>query len=236
MNELVSIIIPVYNHAETIVSSLASIIEQTYRPIEVIIVDDGSTDDLDFVIKPYLEKINSEDISFKLIKQINAGAPAARNNGYEHSSGQYIIFFDADTVAKPEMIEKLHDKLAVTNFSFAYSAFKYGFKTFLSREFDASELKKNNYIDVSALIRREDFPGFDRSLKRFQDWDLWLSMLEKNKTGIYLPEVLYRKITGGRSGMSRWLPRFFYHLPFKTKSVRSYENSKKIVQKKHGLI
>lgn len=236
MPNLISVIIPVYNHAVTLEETIRSILKQTYRPIEIIIVDDGSTDDFDVVMKKCKIAIEKAGLALKIIKQNNSGAPVARNNGFFNSSGQFVIFIDADTVLEPEMLDKLFKSLILSNRSYAYSDFKYGWKKFLCKQFDPDLLRRNNYIDVSALIKREDFCGFDPSLKRFQDWDLWLTMLEKNKTGVYVPGMLYKKITKGRKGMSRWLPSIFYQLPFKTKSVRDYEASRDIVRQKHGLL
>jgi hypothetical protein len=119
--------------------------------------------------------------------------------------------------------------------SYAYSGFKFGWKVMRPVVFNSEDLKQNNYIDVTSLIRRSDFSGFDESIKKFQDWDLWLTMLEKNKTGVCVPEILYTKIVGGRVGISQWLPGFVYRLPWKGKAVRRFEEARDIVRKKHGL-
>ena len=105
----------------------------------------------------------------------------------------------------------------------------------LSRPFSAEKLKELNYIDVTALIRRNQAVPFDQKIKRFQDWDLWLTMLEQNKTGIFVPEILYKKAVGVRQGISQWLPRFVYKLPWKIKAVKEYEAAREIVLQKHGL-
>jgi glycosyltransferase involved in cell wall biosynthesis len=234
--KLVSIIIPVYNHARRLKQSLFSISEQTYRNLEIIIVNDGSTDDFE---QQFLAIKNSPELSrlkIILINQKNSGAPAARNRGFVESTGEFIIFWDADTVGKPEMLRKMVNALEENKeASYAYSGFLFGVKKFSSKPFDAVELKKVNYIDTTSLIRRSDMLFFDPALKKFQDWDLWLNMLSKNKIGIYIPEILYKKFVGGRKGISEWLPRFAYHLPWKLPAVRRYEQARNIILAKHGL-
>jgi hypothetical protein len=120
--------------------------------------------------------------------------------------------------------------------SYAYSRFKFGWKKMKSHEFEPELLKKINYIDTTSLIRRADFPigGFDESLKRFQDWDLWLTMLVNKKTGVFVPEVLFKKIVNGRRGISSWLPSFIFKLPWKTKKVLEYKKAKEVILKKHN--
>lgn len=236
MNKLVSIIIPIYNQAEIISLTVDSILNQSYKNLEVIIVNDGSTDNILSIIDEIGNKIQEAGYNFQFINQNNAGAPTARNVGFNKSTGDYVIFLDADTIMEKNMIEDMVFVLDNNQtISYVYSGLKYGWKKFNSRTFDPDILKINNYIDTSSLIRRIDFPGFDISLKRFQDWDLWLTMLEKNKIGFYLPKILYKKITIGRPGMSRWLPSIVYRLPFKIEAVRRYEAAKDIVRKKHQL-
>lgn len=236
MNDLISIIIPIHNHALVVRSSIQSIIHQTYRPIEIIIVNDGSTDNFCEIEKELLSDVNLRQFNLRIINQDNKGAPSARNAGFAVSSGNFVIFWDADTIAKPEMLKKMKHALdSRPSASFVYSDFKFGWKKIFSTEFDAKKLKINNYIDTTSLIRKIDFPGFDESIKRFQDWDLWLTIIGKNKTGIYLPEILYKKLTGKRKGISKWVPRIFFKLPWKIRAVQDYESARRVIVAKHGL-
>ncbi len=240
MSPLISVIIPVYNHAHTLKRTLESLFNQTYRPLEVIVVNDGSTDNFDEVVKECLLLTDGDCIGagsvLSVISQPNSGAPVARNKGFAMSKGEYVIFWDADTLAHPQMLQKMYAYLQKhSEAAYAYSQFKFGWKRIKSQQFDAAKLKQINYIDITSLIRRADFAGFDSSLKRFQDWDLWLSMLEKGKAGIFIPEVLYEKVVGSREGISTWLPKFMYQLPWKSKQVKKYDTAKEIVLRKHGL-
>ncbi|MEK7680939.1 MAG: glycosyltransferase family A protein [Patescibacteria group bacterium] len=266
MNPLTSVIIPVYNHLHTLQKCLESIVNQTYFQqdftfLEFIIVNDGSTDGFEKMIPQIVETIQfpaTEQRSFyageneigasydldpelfkvdvKIINQENQGAAVARNRGFAESKGEYVIFWDADTIARPDMLEKMLNALQKhPEASYAYSRFKFGWKTIKSQPFDAEKLKQVNYIDVTSLIRRVDFLGFDESIKRFQDWDMWLSLLERGKIGVFIPKVLYKKLVGDRKGISSWLPSFFYKLPWKTKQVKKYEEAKEIIIKKHKI-
>ena len=96
---LVSIIISAYNAEKYIEQTLQSVLMQTWHPLEVIIVNDGSTDDTPDIVK----RFNKNGV--KLITQQNKGQDAALNNGYRHSIGQYIKFMDSDDLVNPDMIE-----------------------------------------------------------------------------------------------------------------------------------
>ncbi|OGH81259.1 MAG: hypothetical protein A3I29_02555 [Candidatus Magasanikbacteria bacterium RIFCSPLOWO2_02_FULL_44_11] len=236
MRPLISVIIPIFNHAHLLERILLSLANQSYRPLEVVIVNDGSTDNFLEVMKRIQHREPFVSLHGKVFCQNNQGAAAARNRGFKESTGQFIIFWDADTVAKPEMLEKMMAVLLVHDeAAYVYSKYCFGWKKMKSREFDLKALKKFNYIDTTSLMRREVFGGFDEQLKRFQDWDLWLTLASCGKQGIFLPETLYKKIVGRRRGMSSWLPGFLYHLPWKTKQVKSYEAAQAIILKKHRL-
>jgi glycosyltransferase involved in cell wall biosynthesis len=95
---LVSVIIPTYNRADTIERAVQSVLDQTYREMELIVVDDGSTDNTEDVLRPYSGKII-------LIKQDNAGPSAARNAGIAAAKGAAFAFLDSDDVWLPEKVE-----------------------------------------------------------------------------------------------------------------------------------
>lgn len=240
MKKLISIVIPVYNHAHTLADCLKSIVNcqsnSSKFEVEIVIVNDGSTDNFQEIMDNIL-KNTTYKLKIKIvINQENKGAPAARNRGFKEVSGEYVIFVDADTICSRNMLEQMCEALSShKEVSYVYSQFKFGCKKMKSHKFDGKLLKKVNFIDVTSLIRTKDFIPFDESLKRFQDWDLWLMMLEQKKVGYFLPKVLYKKIVGGRQGISSWLPSWFYKLPWKTKKVLEYEEAKKIIFKKHGL-
>ncbi len=229
----ISVIIPAYNHADTLPACLDSIFSQTLKDLEVIVVNDGSTDETDAAVKPYLDRIIYKTV-------LNGGAPKARNAGFALSTGDYVMFCDADLVFKPEALELLlkalndHAKAA-----YAYCGFRFGWGLFRGLKWSADRLRKINYIHTSALIRRAAFIGFDESIKKFQDWDMWLSMLEKGKTGVAVNKILF-SAKPRKNGMSWWLPKVLYSGFFKAigmnfKSVAKYDNAAAIIAKKHGL-
>ena len=107
MSEIISIIVPVYNVEQYLNRAVKSILSQTYKDIEVILVDDGSTDRSGLICDKYAET----DKRVKVIHKENSGASSARNVGFEKSTGDYILFLDSDDVVDPYMREKLLSKL-----------------------------------------------------------------------------------------------------------------------------
>lgn len=99
----ISAIVPVYNTERLVGRCIDSVIAQTYPEWELILVDDGSTDESFEVLKKY----ESDDARIKVIHQDNAGPGPARNKGIENASGDYIVFIDSDDVIKPNYFEKL---------------------------------------------------------------------------------------------------------------------------------
>lgn len=231
----ISIIIPAYQHASTIGACLDSILAQTITPDEIIVVNDGSTDDLPQALKPYQEKI-------KLINQLNQGSNPTRNRGFKESTSDYIIFCDADVVMQPDMLEKMKDMLdAHPEVSYVYCGFRYGWKRFSSFSFDEARLRRMNYIHTTALIRRVHFPGFDENIKRLQDWDVWLTMLDQGYIGILIDEQLFSvQEDHSRQGISEWRPAFMYSIPWQklgwmSKAMKKYYDARAIIAKKHNL-
>lgn len=102
-NELISVVVPVYKVEAYLHRCVDSILAQTYKHLEVILVDDGSPDSCGEICDSYLEK----DSRIKVIHQKNGGLSAARNAGLEIASGQYILFIDSDDWIKPELCENV---------------------------------------------------------------------------------------------------------------------------------
>jgi glycosyltransferase involved in cell wall biosynthesis len=236
---MISVIIPVYNHAKELKKCFDSILNQNFRDFEVIVVNDGSTDNLEAVLKGYEPVFNKESIEFKIINQENRGASVARNKGFLESKGEYILFLDADIRLKSNMFYKMKSILdKKQEYSYVYSSFKFGFKKFRLWPFSARRLREMPYIHTSSLIRREHFPGFDESLAKFQDWDLWLQMLEQGYKGKWIPRVLFKIKTGGT--MSSWIPSFFYKIPWKKlgikmKDIDRYNDSMDKIKEKYAI-
>lgn len=233
---MISIIIPVYNQGKKLINTLISLEAQTYRDFEVVIVNDGSTDGVETLISNFLRKINPSN-SYLFINQVNQGPPAARNRGFAEARGNYLFFCDADAVLVPKALETLLNALeANPSASYVYSSFLWGRKMFKLDVFDAEKLRRMPYIHTMSLIRRIDYPttGWDKNIKKLQDWDLWLTMLERDKIGLFIPEVLFTVSPGGT--ISSWVPSFAYKLfPF-LNSVKKYKKAVQIIKKKHGLV
>lgn len=105
-----SIIIPLYNKAPYIRKALETVCAQTYRDYEIIVVNDGSTDDSALVAESYLQ--HAEGICYTIISQDNAGVAAARNRGVKHASGQYMAFLDADDWWEPDYLARMAELIA----------------------------------------------------------------------------------------------------------------------------
>ncbi|MDD4271801.1 MAG: glycosyltransferase family A protein [Patescibacteria group bacterium] len=230
---MISIIIPVYNQAEHLANCLASIKKQTYDNYEIIVVNDGSTDNIIRVIKKF-KKIFGFNLNY--FEQENRGANAARNRGAKLAKGEYMIFCDADAVMEPNMLELMLKTLRDNpGASFCYSSFLWGGKNFKLCPFAGEKLKTMPYITTTSLIRSKDFPGFDENIKKFQDWDLWLTMLEQGHPGVFVDKILFKIAIRGTQTMSGWLPSFAYKLLPWLPTVKKYNQAMAIIKKKHYL-
>lgn len=232
---LISVVIPTYQHADTIAACIESVLAQKYDHHEIIVVDDGSTDDTQDILRPYKNKVS-------VILQSNAGSNPARNRGLQEARGEFIIFVDADIIMKPDMLERMVKVLREdASVSYVYSAFTFGWKMFRGVPFSQKRMRERNFVHTTSLVRRLDFPGFDPNIRRLQDWDVWLAMLEKGKVGKLIPDVLFHVQIDGESRIgSQWLPSIAYkipwkHLPWQPAAVKRYNAARAIIAAKHGL-
>ena len=208
---LISVIVPCYNQGiylkETIQSALAS----TYRPLEIIIINDGSTDD-SLELARVLETQHPE---VRVIDQANGGVTKARNTGIAAAQGEYILPVDGDDLISPTYIEQ---GLAILSsrpevkvvYCQAEKFTETTRKPWKLKPFSLQQLAKDNMIFVSALFRKTDalaVDGFseDMQLGR-EDWEFWIKLLKNEGEVVQLPEVGFyyrltpnskRKKTGG---------------------------------------
>ena len=197
----ISVIIPVHNAAKTLHRTLASLMLQTRRADDIVIVNDRSSDDFLGILAPYGDRIT-------LHESPRSGAGAARNVGVAKTRGELLFFCDADLELAPDLLARLFEALIRDpQAAFAYCAFRWNEKIFAERPFDAASVRRNNYISTMSLVRRSVFPLFDESLARFQDWDVWLSIIERGGYGVWVPDVLFSVLEEGsmsrRGGWSR---------------------------------
>lgn len=118
VKDLVSVIVPAYNAEKTIVECVKSILQQTYKQIEIIVVDDGSTDHT-------LEILKKEKFDITILSKENGGASSARNYGLLYCKGEFIQFVDSDDCIEVNMVEKLISILQETNSDLAICGYRY---------------------------------------------------------------------------------------------------------------
>ena len=166
----VSIVIPCYNTAQYIIETLESVSKQTYKNIEIIAVDDGSTDDTFDII----EKYKKCDNRLKVYRVSNGGASAARMIGANEAKGQYLLFLDSDDLIDPTYIAKCLD-IAENGYDIVYTKARFfGRKKgeLYLPEYQLLDFLCSNCIYVSALIRKNLFDkvgGFDASIMQMED-------------------------------------------------------------------
>lgn len=227
----ISVIIPTYQEGSALPNTLRSILNQTYKDIEILLIDDGSTDNTEEQVKPFLSQI-------QYYKRPHQDRQPTRNFGLAQAKGEYVIVCDADIQMKPDCLEKMAKVLNENpSVAFVYSSFRWGWKKFRSFPFDVVKLREMNYINMASLVRTSAHPGFDESIGKFQDWDVWLTIVDRGGVGVYIPEELF-SIGEHREGMSRWLPSMAYKVPFIKKylpALESYDHWKNIIQEKHRI-
>lgn len=126
------------------------------------------------------------------VKDKGKGANWARNEGFKQVDTEFVLFSDNDIKWRETGIQSLLDALQDDDdASYSYGAYTMAGQTLCNQEFNEFQLLDHNYISTMSLIRSKDFPGFDESLERFQDWDLWLTMLGEGHVGTYCGEVIF---------------------------------------------
>jgi glycosyltransferase involved in cell wall biosynthesis len=189
----VSVVILCHNYGRFLAEAIESALGQTHVPLEVIVIDDGSTDDSYETALRYSPPI-------RVVRQPNVGLVEGHNRGLREAVGEYVTRLDADDALQPSYVETLLAALLrEPHAAYAYSAMEYfGAKSgqFRARPFSPALLLAGNYVNSSALVRRADalaVGGFHANEENaFEDWDFWLRLLESGKYGVAVQEPLLR--------------------------------------------
>jgi len=198
-------VIPAYNAAATLATAIESVLAQTRENFELVVVDDGATDDTYEVARPY-----EQDPRVTVIRQENRGLPAARNTGIRTSSGGYIGFLDSDDLWMPTYLERMGEALdsqadAGLAYTDAWSLDEISRRvrraSAMDRYLPSSEppsepeallalLVKQNFFFVGTMVRRAVLPTvgtFNETLRAAEDYELWLRILAHRYRAVRVP-------------------------------------------------
>jgi len=208
-NPVVTVVIPCHNHADMLGNAIDSVTMQEYRPIQIIVVDDGSNDNPEKIVE---EKMN-QDVSISLIRSEEAKGPsAARNAGVQNcwDNSDLFIMLDADdlylqgkiskSVEKyleyPQQIGIVYTDAVIKNINTKTKIHEY------RRPFSRKELELECIVSNTPLVSKKAFlevGGYDEDMRTAEDWDLWLRITEKF-VAVHIPETLHvYHVTGKNS-------------------------------------
>ena len=193
---IVSIIVPCYNCGEYLSETLDSCLSQTFNDWECIIVNDGSTDETEMISYHYLSKDNR----FKYIAQNNQGPSAARNNGIQVSTGNYILPLDGDDCLCPCCLQEAiaHFKSNPSAKIVCWDEELFGARSGIRKlpQYNWERFIWDNCIRSCSMFKRTDYDktrGYDESMRTgLEDWDFWLSLLRKDDVIVHIDKALFR--------------------------------------------
>lgn len=202
-NPLVSIVITNFNQSQFIDEAILSATDQTHPNVEIVVVDDGSTNTED---QNYFKQWNYPEITLLLLQE-NKGVALARNNGAQKTQGEYLVFLDADDRIDPRFVEFTLDAIERDSALGWISTWWNDFGT--SNHVYKPDYSKYPYLllfkglhPVTCLIRKTAFEqanGFYDFKKGFEDWDFWISLTTLGWSSKMIPEILFEYRRDGQS-------------------------------------
>ncbi|WGV25758.1 glycosyltransferase family 2 protein [Halotia branconii] len=247
MPKLVSVIIPCFNAEKWVAEAIDSCLKQTYSDIEIIVIDDGSTDNSLEIIKSYGNQIIWQTLLHK-------GGNYARNRGLYLAKGEYIQYLDADDYILPEKIERQVNFLEATDADVVYGDWRHqrhlpNGSIFLGK-IEISEMQTdilasllaNWWVALAAFLYKrtavENSDGWDETLPAAQDRDFLLSVVMNNhkvvyQSGCYSIYRRYGSVTVSTSSKSRWLKS--HYLVLEKVERKLLQNNQLSMQYRHAL-
>jgi glycosyltransferase involved in cell wall biosynthesis len=198
----VSVIVTAYNEEQHIAEALESVLEQTFRDFEIVVIDDGSTDRTSEIVREYAQQ---ERVPIRYLYQSNSGQPAARNRGIRNAQGSYVAFLDADDMWLPSKLKRQMQYLRSSpGLAWVYcDAYRFDSVTGRTRQLasQGQRLHKgdvlrplllgNFIVSVTPVVRRDVFEevGYFQESSSVrggggEDWDMWLRIAARYPAGV----------------------------------------------------
>lgn len=193
-----SIIVPSFNQSKYLEDCLESVYDQTQQAHEIIVVDDGSTDDsLEIARRFEFRDLPLISSPVRVVSQVNKGLASARNAGIMNATGDYVFFLDADDVLEENAVERLTSEIAATNADIVAPSFReFGLsnREVILGGFTMEDLKQANRLPYCCAVRRSallEVGGYSPRMRwGWEDYALWFDLLGRGKSVAVLQEVL----------------------------------------------
>lgn len=211
---MLSFIVPVYNKEAYLEKCLKSLAEQSLKDWELICVLDGPQAYANDIIRRVMNKVPNH---YKIVEIEHGGACRARNEGFKHSKGDQVVFWDADCIIEPDAakawVDIFNDKPEV---GFIYSSYKFLDEkgAITAKPFDPWLLRVRNFISGCFPVRRSLVGQWNEDLKSLQDWDFWLGVVDRGGVGKFMLGYAFstaypdeKSISGQGCGPDVWLER-----------------------------
>ena len=199
---LITVVIPAYNRLDLILETLNSIENQSYSPLECIIVDDGSPENLSPQIERWVDMHPTSNISWKVYRQENQGACGARNYGARKSNGEFVLFLDSDDKLEPTAIEKAKEAAESHNSRIAYFQVQVTYSDLSPKAnliYGSPKSKGSNYYmdyswhTIGALYHKsllQEVGPWNESVSGNDDWEFQVRAKLKETNPVFINEVL----------------------------------------------
>lgn len=230
---MISVIIPLYNKEKSIVSTIESVLTQSYTDWELIIVDDGSTDNSLAVLKDFVAQSHITHQTLHIIHQKNGGVCSARNRGIKEAKGEYVALLDGDDIWDTEYLSEQIRMIADypdaamwgINYAETYNgqlvrklatALPDGYRGYVENYFQMPTRVSDLFCSSSVVIRRKVFDQvgmFDERIKYAEDLDMWFRIIAMRQVAFYDRYLVYYRFEAENRALRREI-LLKYYLPY----------------------
>ena len=186
---LFTIIIPVYNRAEKVKPTLASVLAQTYRPLQVVLVDNDSSDDSLSVLQEFQAQHSADGFEVVVAQESHHTASATRNRGFAEAKGDWVLFFDSDDTMRPTLVESYRNAITQHGGALDLVATKACLHSldgnlrnlpFFTTDLFANQILHSIFSTQRYAVRREyfaKFGGWNNDVLQWDDWELGIRLM-----------------------------------------------------------